>query len=138
MSKSLVLAALLLAPAWASASHEDLKAPIDVPAIGFKAWLEDGRVISTWHRYKREDFFAYKLVKSSTKDAPLYPEDQLVLSSENQSELRCEDGKLSAGTWHYRLVIVTRFGDRWVSPPVSVTVGQKDLKRAAPTVADFE
>ena len=49
-----------------------------------------------------------------------------------------EDGFLTAGTWRYRLCIVTRYGDRWVSPVVTVVIGPEQVKRSAPTVADFE
>jgi hypothetical protein len=51
--------------------------------------------------------------------------------------VKCEDGKLAVGTWNYRLVITTRFGDRWVSPVVPVAVGTGDIRHTPPVNSDF-
>jgi hypothetical protein len=129
---SLFLAAL------AGAATVAYRTPVEIEVTGFKAKIDDGRVVCTWRRYKRDDFLSYKLVKSSAKEAPLFPEDPAIFSSEQAGDTRFEDGKLSEGTWRYRLVIVTRFNDRWVSPSAAVVVDSEALKRAAPTAADFE
>ena len=63
--KSLLLALAVLAPA-ALAADAPLRSPIEVPFIGFKAVLDDGRVVSTWKRYKRDDFISYRLAKSDS------------------------------------------------------------------------
>lgn len=105
--------------------------------MGLQARVNDGRVILTWRRYKREDFKSYQLIKSA--DAKLeYPDTSALFSADGAEVTRFEDGKLSVGTWHYRLCIVTRFGDRWVSPVVTVVIGPGDLLRVPPTEADFE
>jgi hypothetical protein len=49
-----------------------------------------------------------------------------------------EDGFLTAGTWHYRVCVVSIYGDRWLSPVVTVVITPADAKRAVPTIADFE
>lgn len=139
MTKTILLAAApLLIAASALLAQPPLREPVEVPAIGFKAVLNDGRVIATWRRYKRDDFTSYKIVKSLGKDKPVFPDDPAVFGSDAPGDLRFEDGKLAEGTWHYRLCIITRFGDRWVSPVAVVTITAADLKRAAPTEADFE
>lgn len=137
--RSFWISALLLtslAPAL-SAATVVLRAPVEVSVMGFKAALDDGRIILTWRRYKRNDFASYQLLKSADA-APQYPDTAALLSSDAVDTLRYEDGKIAVGTWHYRLCIVTRFGDRWVSPVVTVVVRPEDLKRAVPTEADFE
>ena len=68
------------------------------------------------------------------QDFPL----RLVLRGNIADRTRFEDGKLAVGTWRYRLCIVTVFGDRWVSPVVTVKIGPGDLRRDPPTEADFE
>jgi hypothetical protein len=135
--KLLILAAALLSAA-VVAAETFTKAPLEVPVMGFKAVVDDGRVVSTWKRYKRGDFAAYKMLKSASKDAPVFPEDAAFWSSSTVGDTFNEDGKLTPGTWHYRLCITTIFGDRWLSPVVTVVVKPEDLKREPPTAADFE
>ena len=112
--------------------------PVQIPAIGFEAAIHDGIVILTWRRYKRDDFQSYEVLKSATNGAPMCPQDPTIYSTRDKDTLKYEDGKLAPGLWHYRLCILTRFGDRWVSPVVNVTIDPKDLKRQPPTDADFE
>lgn len=135
--KSLLLALAFLAPA-ALAADAPLRNPIEVSQIGFKAVLDDGRVVSTWKRYKRDDFISYRLVKSDSIAAPTYPETKAIYTTTTTGDTMYEDGFLTAGTWHYRLCIVTRYGDRWVSPVVTIVISPEQAKRSAPTVADFE
>lgn len=139
MKRTFLLASLLLVPAasFAVSPPEKLRAPVVVPAMGFTAKAADGRVIAKWRRYKRDDFYAYELLKSDKAD-PAYAPRKSLYATHNVGDLGFEDGKLSVGTWHYRLVIVTSFGDLWVSPDVTVTLGPEDIRRPVPTVADFE
>jgi hypothetical protein len=133
----LLISASALRAASSPAAPTLLRAPVEVPVMGFKAKLEDGRVILTWRRYKRGDFRTYVLMKSV--DAfPSYPESPALLSSDYVDTVHYEDGKLSPGTWHYRLCILTKFGDRWVSPVLTVVVGADDVRHDPPTEADFE
>lgn len=135
--KYLILALALLAPA-ALAADVPLRNPIEVPYIGFNAVLNDGRVISTWKRYKRDDFLYYKLVKSESEKEAMFPATKPIFSTDATGTLTYEDGFLTAGTWYYRLCITTRYGDLWVSPVVKVVISPEQAKRSAPTVADFE
>jgi hypothetical protein len=137
MRQWLLLSALLL-PCAGLHAQPPLREPVEIDVTGFSAVINDGRVISSWKRYKRDDFATYQLVKSLGNAKPVYPEDPAIFSSTSKDDLRFEDGKLAEGAWHYRLCIITRFGDRWVSPAVTVNIGKDDLKRAAPTAADFE
>jgi hypothetical protein len=136
--RHLFLALAVLAAPAAIASDAPFRNPIEVQFIGFKAVLNDGRVISTWKRYKRDDFTYYRLVKSDSDEAPVFPATKAIYTTNQAGDTMFEDGFLTAGTWHYRLCIVTRFGDRWVSPVVTVVVGPDQVKRSAPTIADFE
>lgn len=137
MNKLLLALAVLAAPA-ALASDVPLRNPIEVPYVGFKAVLNDGRVVSTWKRYRRDDFVSYRLVKSESDAAPVYPATKAIYTTDQAGDTMYEDGFLSTGTWHYRLCILTRYGDRWVSPVVTLEIGPDQVKRSAPTIADFE
>lgn len=136
--RNLVLLTALLLPCAALRAEPPMRDPVQVDVMGFTAVINDGRVISSWKRYKRDDFKSYELVKSLTDANPAYPQEQSIYSSTSKDNLHYEDGKLSEGAWHYRLCIITRFGDRWVSPVITVNIGKEDLRRAAPTAADFE
>jgi hypothetical protein len=137
MRQLLLALALLAAPA-AIAADPPLRNPIEVPYTGFKAVINDGRVVSTWKRYRRDDFIAYRLVKSDSDASPMYPATKPLYTTNQAGDTMFEDGFLTAGTFHYRLCIITRFGDRWVSPVVTVVIGPDQVKRSAPTIADFE
>jgi opacity protein-like surface antigen len=136
--KQLLLALAVLAAPAAIAADAPLRNPIEVPYIGFKAVVDDGRVVSTWKRYRRDDFISYRLVKSDSDAAPVFPATKAIYTTVAPGDTMFEDGLLTAGTWRYRLCIVTRYGDRWVSPVVTVVIGADQVKRSAPTVADFE
>jgi hypothetical protein len=136
--KRTFLALAVLAATAAIAADAPLRTPIEVAYIGFKAVVDDGRVVSTWKRYRRDDFLAYRLVKSDSDASPVFPAAKAIYTTVQAGDTMFEDGYLSAGTWRYRLCIITRFGDRWVSPVVTVVVGPDQVKRSAPTVADFE
>jgi hypothetical protein len=112
--------------------------PVEVPAIGFQAVVTNGRVVATWKRYKDDDFYSYIILKSLVKESPVYPEDAAIFRTNLIGEIQYEDGKISLGAWHYRLCIVTRFGDRWMSPVITIQIGPEDMKRIPPTTADFE
>ena len=136
--KRFLLALAVLAASAALAADVPLRSPIEVPYIGFKAVVDDGRVVSTWKRYRRDDFVSYRLVKSESDAAPVFPATKAIYTTNQAGDTAYEDGFLTAGTWHYRLCVVTRYGDRWVSPVVTVIVDPDQVKRSAPTVADFE
>ena len=129
---------LLAVPPSFAAAPPVMRDPVEVPLIGFKAVLSDGQVLMSWKHYKREDFVSYRVVKSDAEAAPVYPEAKAIYTTIQAGDTMYEDGYLAAGTWHYRLCIVTRYGDRWVSPVVTVVIGPDQVKRSAPTVADFE
>jgi hypothetical protein len=136
--KNILLALAVLAAPAAIAADAPLRNPIEVPYIGFKAVLDDGRVVTTWKRYRRDDFIAYRLVKSDSDAAPVFPATKAIYTTTMMGDTMYEDGFLTAGTWNYRLCIVTRYGDRWVSPVVKIVISPEQVKRSAPTVADFE
>ncbi len=140
MDKTALALSLLLVPALAAAVSppEKLRPPVVVPAIGFTATVEGGRVVAKWKRYKRGDFYAYELLKSDKDAEPAYAPKKSLYVTHSVGDLAYEDGQLSVGTYHYRLVIVSVFGDLWVSPAVTVAVKAEDLPRPVPTVADFE
>ncbi|MFI5362173.1 MAG: hypothetical protein ACHQ49_09410 [Elusimicrobiota bacterium] len=137
MNRLLLALAVLSAPS-ALAADAPLRNPIEIPYVGFKAVLNDGRVISTWRRYKRDDFVSYRLVKSDSDASPIFPATKALYTTKQAGDTLYEDGSLTAGTWHYRLCITTRYNDLWVSPVVTVVVGPDQVKRSAPTDADFE
>jgi hypothetical protein len=116
---------------------KNLRPPVVIPVMGLQAKVDDGRVILTWRRYKRDDFKSYQLVKSADPN-PMYPDVPALYWAEYADGTRYEDGRLEPGTFHYRVCIITKFGDRWVSPAVEVVIKPEDVKRAPPTEADFE
>jgi hypothetical protein len=129
--------AVLAAPA-AIAADAPLRNPIEVPYVGFKSIVKDGRVISTWKRYSRDDFASYQLVKSGTDSNPIFPATKALYTTKQAGDTMYEDGFLAPGTWYYRVCVVSIYGDRWLSPVATVVITPADAKRAVPTVADFE
>jgi hypothetical protein len=129
---------LLAAPSSFAAAPIAYRDPVEVPLIGFKAVLDDGQVLTSWKHYKREDFVSYRVVKSDADATPVFPAAKAIYTTLGVGDTEYVDGVLSAGTWHYRLCIVTRYGDRWVSPVVTVVIRPDQVKRSVPTAGDFE
>ena len=111
------------------------KNPVVVKAVGFSAKYMDGRVVTEWKTYLRDDFKMYKLVKSSKNKNPVYPEDSYIFYSPDPEANYFEDRKLKEGVWYYRLCIITKNRDRWVSPVVRIKI---DSISSAPTAKDFK
>ncbi len=131
MKKTMLLLACLAAfPAPVRAD-----AAVEIAVTGFKAKLEAGRVNLSWRRYKRDDFASYAVVKSDKDSDPGAP---VIVTFSGADGVRWVDGKLSPGTWFYRLIITSRYGDRWSSPAVPVVIGAGDLRRPPPVDSDFE
>ncbi len=137
MTRTMLLLLALTAAAPAPAETAPA-APVQIAVTGFKAKLADGKVVLTWRRYKRSDFLSYAVVKSDKDPDPGYPGPWTLVTFSGADGVRWEDGKLSPGTWNYRLVITTRYGDRWVSPVVPVSVGEADVRHDVPVDSDFE
>jgi hypothetical protein len=137
MKMNLLLLAALLLPAHARA-QASLEPPVQVEVTGFKAKLSEGRVELSWRRYRREDFLSYTVVKSDKEAEPVHPGAPVVASFLSRETRSVADGRLSEGAWRYRLVITTRFGDRWVSPAVPIVIGAADVRRPPPVASDFD
>ena len=122
---------------WNEQKHKKhgYKNPVVVKAIGFSAKYSDGRVITQWKSYLRNDFKMYKLVKSSRNKNPFYPEDSYIFYSPDREANHFEDRKEEEGIWYYRLCIITKNRDRWVSPVVRIKI---DSMSSVPTAKDFK
>ncbi|HRY29337.1 MAG TPA: hypothetical protein P5079_04780 [Elusimicrobiota bacterium] len=116
------------------------KAPEVVPAIGFEAKMDNGRVVARWKKYNRPDFKYYKLVRSSTNANPVYPEDGYIFVGSQKDQTSYVDESVESGQWYYRVCVITTGGQRWVSPVVTLTVSDKSggVSGGVPTSADFE
>lgn len=97
-------------------------APVVVKEIGFQASYKDGQVLTSWKKYLRPDFQWYKVVRSQDNPNPVYPEDGHVFFTEDTSVTSFSEPAPRAGTWYYRITIVTTKGERWVSPVIKVVV----------------
>jgi len=141
LARSILGAALLwgpAAPVGAQGQPRLFRPPTLVRAIGFAVRYEGGRVIATWKRYKRADFKYYKLVRSSTMHDPVYPENGELFSTEKPAVMRYVDVKVDSGIWYYRLCVITKNNNRWVSPVVEIVVNKETGPETPPTAKDFE
>jgi hypothetical protein len=138
LAQSAALAVVLALPARAQGQPRLFRPPTVVRSIGFSARYEGGRVIATWKQYKRQDFKAYKLVRSSTMHDPVFPENGELFSTENRSVTQFVDFKLDSGIWYYRLCVITKANNRWVSPVVEIVVNNETGPETVPTAKDFE
>lgn len=74
-------------------------------SISFSATLgEDGKVITNWSKYNHsESFNFYKVVRSSTKNNPVYPDDGYIYYTTNTNTLSYTDSSVPKGTSYYRI-----------------------------------
>ena len=139
VTRAFVLTLLLtgLAVAGGMSHSNGYAKPVWVKAIGFSARYADGAVQTQWKRYKRDDLRFYKVVKSKTNQSPVYPEDGYVTCLTDSYQTSYRDKNVLPGVWYYRVCVVTKGGDRWVSSVAKVVVGGNKTT-AVPTEADFE
>jgi hypothetical protein len=105
-------------------------------AISFSATLKaDGSVMTTWSKYNHaEGFTYYKVVRSTTNNNPVYPEDGYIYYTGNQDELSYVDNEMPEGTVYYRVCQIAS-PKRYCSKVVtlsgsSVTPEKKDTESA--------
>jgi hypothetical protein len=97
-------------------SGDEYNEPVLVEAMNFKVETA-GRVLEfSWLEYLRDDFQWYKLVRSARDANPVYPNAETIFvgTESDQTSFRFvhNDNK----KYFYRLTIVTKGRDRWVSP----------------------
>ena len=139
MIRNFLLCAFLSASPAVSQGDPVFKPPVLVKAVGFTArFIGDGKVEISWKRYKRPDFLAYKLVRSSTMHDPVYPENGHIFSASRPGTIRYKDVKVDTGVWYYRLCVITKGGNRWVSQVAAVEVNNETSAEGVPTAKDFE
>ena len=61
-----------------------------------------------WKKFLRDDLKYYKVVKSAHNPDPVYPDDGYIFYATRADATRYVDRKSSAGTWYYRVCIITR------------------------------
>ncbi len=117
-------------------NHNPYNAPVKVDAIGFNAVYQNGAVSTSWKQYLRDDLKYYKVVKSNSNPNPIYPEDGYIFYSQNPQDTSFIDTKIKPGIWYYRLCIITKQNNRWVSPVIKVIAQQVGSK--PPSNKDFK
>jgi len=117
--------------------------PVEVDWLNFTANLTDaGEVEMHWTPYNNtEDFRFYKVVRSTTNPDPVYPDDGYIKYYGNIDADSYVDKYPPKGTIYYRVCVITKNGDRWVSNVVTIENGSQGLQNIKVTVeyrADVE
>jgi len=94
-------------------------------ALNFQATQANGKVsmsranidVITTNGMKR-----YKVVKSATNNAPVYPEDGYVTAISNRSQTSFVENNPSNGTYYYRVCAIMEDMNRYCSNVVTLTI----------------
>lgn len=91
-------------------------------SISFSAALNaDGNVRTTWSQYSHAEAFTYyKVVRSTTNNNPIYPDDSYIYFTGNLNELSYTDNEVPAGTAYYRVCQIAS-PKRYCSKVVTIT-----------------
>lgn len=122
----------------ASEKEKGYKTPVLVKAVGAKAVLENGSVKISWKKYTRGDLLFYKVVKSKTNKNPVYPEDGYIFYTTDENITSFYDKEIEEGVWYYRVCVITKGKERWVSEVIQVNVKKESAESKVPTEKDFE
>lgn len=114
------------------------KTPVLIKAVGAKAVLEDGSVKISWKKYTRSDLLFYKVVKSKTNKNPVYPEDGYIFYTTDENVTSFCDKKIEEGVWYYRVCVITKAKERWVSEVIQMNIKKESVENKIPTEKDFE
>jgi hypothetical protein len=91
-------------------------------AISFSATLNaNGDVLTAWSKYSHaEGFSFYKVVRSTTNNNPVYPDDGYIYYTGNLDELSYTDNDVPEGTVYYRVCQIAS-PKRYCSKTVTIT-----------------
>lgn len=108
-----------------SSSSESDK-PIITSALGFSAKIIDGKVQTSWKSIKNittAGFKYYKVVRSSEKENPVYPDDWYIHYTEK--DLSYTDENPKEGKNYYRVCAIMESGKRYCSNVVKMITSEK-------------
>ncbi len=116
------LLALLLTATGISWANSGYKNPVEVDWLNFTATLtQQGTVEMHWTPYNNtEDFQFYKVVRSTTNPDPVYPDDGYLKYFGNIDADSYTDQHPPQGTVYYRVCVITKNKDRFVSHVVTI------------------
>lgn len=90
-------------------------------SLNFSAKLENWNVYTSWKSFnKNEKFKYYKIVRSSKKSNPVYPDDWYIKYYDDLNKVEFKDSKPLNWTAYYRVCAITHENDRYCSNVVKV------------------
>lgn len=91
--------------------------------LNFKAELIDWKVYTSWSAFsKDEDFKWYKIVRSTKKSNPVYPDDWYIKYYSNIYDTKYIDNKPSRWEVYYRVCAITEEKNRYCSNVVKLDI----------------
>ena len=93
--------------------------------FNFKASYTDGKVAMTWNKFtvpSGKSFAYYKVIRSQTKESPVYPEDGYITYNSDLSFTSYADENPLQGKTYYRVCAILDGQKRYCSNVVKVTI----------------
>ena len=97
-------------------------------SLNFKAELIDGKVHTSWTAYDNSDSFKwYKVVRSTKKSNPVYPDDGYIKYYWEVNSTEYIDSKPPVGLNYYRVCAITHEKNRYCSNVVKVNIEKTEM-----------
>ena len=93
--------------------------PVFMGDFGFEAVLNDSQVDTSWDAYAPDGFNYYKVVRSTTNNNPVYPDDSYIKAISDANTTTYSDKDVPSGTSYYRVCSIVK-PDRYCSPVVTI------------------
>ncbi len=99
--------------------------PITDTSLNFKAYLDNGKVYTSWNVFTKEPLKRYKVMRSTTNPYPVYPEDSYIAAIGNMNTTSHVDS--NPKTAYYRVCAITQYNNRYCSKVFKIVVtGNQD------------
>lgn len=107
--------------------------PILKETLNFKAYRDWYYVKTSWDNIEIDNFEYYKVIRSTTNDNPVYPEDWAIKYSANQNETSYIHKDYDSNYAYYRVCVITFSKDRYCSKVTKVEWYQKEYNSSSNT-----
>lgn len=108
-----------------SSSSNGYKTPILKTALNFSATYANGKVTTSWANINvvtNNTMQWYKVIKSKTNSAPVYPEDGYITAISDRGQTSFVENNPENGSYYYRVCAIMEDMNRYCSNVVKLTI----------------
>lgn len=132
---ALILGISPISYATTTTTDSSYNTPIYRSELNFTATLNGDKVDMSWMPYAPAGFNYYKVIRSTTNENPVYPEDSYIKADGNPDASSYTDTSVPAGTVYYRVCSIVK-PDRYCSTVIAISSDGTSSVVTNPVIAE--